>query len=100
MVSASMKTAIAAVFLASTVAAAQSNPIGERARDVFRELVEIDTTDSSGNVTKAAEALAARFLAAHFPDADVQVVGPGSRKQNLVVRLRSAAARKPILLLA
>jgi acetylornithine deacetylase/succinyl-diaminopimelate desuccinylase-like protein len=67
------------------------------ARDVFRELIEINTTDTS---TRAAEAMAARFRAAGFPAADVQLVGPVPHKQNLVVRYRGSGARRPILLLA
>jgi acetylornithine deacetylase/succinyl-diaminopimelate desuccinylase-like protein len=70
------------------------------ARDVFRELVEINTTDSVGSTTKAAQAMAARLKAAGFPDTDVQLLGSDPRKGNLVARLRGTGARKPILLLA
>lgn len=37
------------------------------AHDVYKELVETHTVDSVGSVTKAAEAMAARFRAAGFP---------------------------------
>ncbi|HEV2148472.1 MAG TPA: M20/M25/M40 family metallo-hydrolase [Longimicrobiaceae bacterium] len=70
------------------------------ARDVFRELVEIDTTDTTGDVTAAAEAVARRLRDAGFPEGDVQVVGPHPRKGNLVARLRGTGARRPLLLLA
>ncbi len=70
------------------------------AHDIFKELIEINTTDSAGNTTTAAEAMAARLKAAGFPAADVQVLGPNSRKGNLVVRLRGTGTRKPLLLLA
>ncbi|MBE3099213.1 MAG: M20/M25/M40 family metallo-hydrolase, partial [Planctomycetes bacterium] len=70
------------------------------ARDIFKELIEINTTDPSGSTTAAAEAMAARLKAAGFPAADVQVVGPNPRKGNLVVRYRGTGADKPILLLA
>jgi len=70
------------------------------ARDIFKELIEINTTDSVGSTTKAAEAMAARLKAAGFAPADVQVLGPDPRKGNLVVRLRGNGADKPILLLA
>ncbi|MFZ5668878.1 MAG: M20/M25/M40 family metallo-hydrolase [Pseudomonadota bacterium] len=43
-------------------------------RDLYRELVEINTTLSTGSCTAAAEAMAARLKAAGFPEADVQVV--------------------------
>ena len=70
------------------------------ARDVLKELVEINTTDSVGSTTKAAEAMAARLKAAGFPDSDLRVLGPDPRKGNFVARLRGSGARKPILLLA
>lgn len=70
------------------------------ARDIFRELIEIDTTDSSGDTTEAAEAVARRLRAAGFSEGDVQVLGPQPRKGNLVARLRGSGARKPLLLLA
>jgi acetylornithine deacetylase/succinyl-diaminopimelate desuccinylase-like protein len=70
------------------------------AREIFRELIEINTTDATGNTTRAAEAMAARLRAAGFPETDVQVLGPHPRKGNLVARLRGTGARKPLLLLA
>jgi acetylornithine deacetylase/succinyl-diaminopimelate desuccinylase-like protein len=76
------------------------NPNQQRARDIFRELIEINTTDSTGDCTKAAEAVAARFRAAGFASADVEVVGPSAKKQNVVARLRGTGAGRPILLLA
>lgn len=69
-------------------------------RDIFRELVEIDTTQSKGDTAKAAEAMAAHLRAAGFAGPDVQVFGPAPRKGNLIARLRGSGARKPILLLA
>jgi CubicO group peptidase (beta-lactamase class C family)/acetylornithine deacetylase/succinyl-diaminopimelate desuccinylase-like protein len=89
--------------LAGATASAQSGPNDARAREIYKELIEINTTDSVGNITKAAEAMAARFKAAGFADADIRVLGPDPRKGNLVVRWRAAAdaaARKPLLLLA
>ena len=74
------------------------------AREVYEELVEINTADSVGSNTRAAEAMAARFRAAGFPAADVQVLVPDGHptKGNLVVRYRGRAnaTAKPILLLA
>jgi acetylornithine deacetylase/succinyl-diaminopimelate desuccinylase-like protein len=69
-------------------------------REIYRELVEINTTDSVGDNTQAAEAMAARLRAAGFPAADVQVLAPAPRKGNLVARFRGTGARKPLLLLA
>ena len=71
------------------------------ARDIFKELIEINTTESSGSTLKAAQAMAARLKAAGFPDSDVVVVQNTPKKGNLVARLRGKnPARKPIMLLS
>jgi len=70
------------------------------AHDIYKELVEIDTTTATGDTRKAAEAMAARLKAAGFPEADVQALSPAPRKGNLVARLRGTGKRKPILLVA
>jgi len=79
-------------------------PHQQLARDIYKELIEINTTTDAdpGGTTQAAEAMAARLKAAGFPDSDVQVLSSGPRDGNLVARLRgsNASGRKPILLLA
>ena len=70
------------------------------AREIFEELIEINTTDSVGDNTKAAEAMAARLRAAGLSADDVKVLAPAPRKGNLVARLRGTGKAKPILLLA
>jgi len=69
------------------------------AHDIFEQLIGINTTDSVGSVTAAAEAVAQRFLAAGFPAADVVVLGPEERKKNLVVRLHGTGGHQPVLLI-
>jgi acetylornithine deacetylase/succinyl-diaminopimelate desuccinylase-like protein len=69
------------------------------ARGIFQELIEINTTDSVGNITTAAQAMGKRLLDAGYLAADVAVLGPNERKKNLVVRLRGTGKRKPILLI-
>ncbi|HZF25200.1 MAG TPA: M20/M25/M40 family metallo-hydrolase [Steroidobacteraceae bacterium] len=69
------------------------------ARDIFKELIEINTADSVGNITTASEAIAKRFIAAGFAEQDVQVIGPSAQKKNLVVRLHGTGKHKPILLI-
>ncbi|HKE43190.1 MAG TPA: M20/M25/M40 family metallo-hydrolase [Steroidobacteraceae bacterium] len=69
------------------------------ARDIFKELIEINTTDSVGNVTTASEAMAKRLLAAGFAPQDVQILGPSETKKNLVVRLHGTGKHKPVLLI-
>lgn len=69
-------------------------------REILRQLIEINTTDSAGDNTRAAEALAARFRDAGYPPADVQLLTPVPRKGNLVVRLRGPGgpnAPRPVL---
>jgi acetylornithine deacetylase/succinyl-diaminopimelate desuccinylase-like protein len=95
--------------LAAPLPAQQSTPAltahQRLAREVYEELVEINTADSVGSVTKAAEAMAARFRAAGFPASDVRLIVPPGKptKGNLVVRYHGRGgprAPKPILLLA
>ena len=71
-------------------------------REIYKELVEINTTDSVGDCTRAAEAMAARLRAAGFPASDVQVLVPtgNAKKGNMVARLKGTGAKKPLLLLA
>ena len=96
-----MRYACLFVWLAASVVSAQTGPNDARARAIYKELIEINTTDTpAGNVTKAADAMAARLKAAGFPAADMQVIGPDPRKGNLVMRFRGTGAGKPLLLLA
>jgi len=97
-----MTAAIAALlFAAPLLASAQSlSPQQRLARDIHKELVEINTVTATGDTAKAAEAMAARLRSAGFPAADVQVFTPAPRKGNLVARLRGSGAQKPIMLLA
>jgi len=67
------------------------------AHDIFKQLIEINTTDSVGNVTTAAEAMANRLRDAGFAEADIKLAGPNERKRNLVARFRGTGKRKPIL---
>jgi acetylornithine deacetylase/succinyl-diaminopimelate desuccinylase-like protein len=69
----------------------------QMARDIFKQLIEINTTDSVGNVTTAAEAMAKRLRDGDFAEKDIHVAGPNERKKNLVVRLHGTGRRKPIL---
>jgi acetylornithine deacetylase/succinyl-diaminopimelate desuccinylase-like protein len=82
-------------------AAAQGlSPQQQLAFDIYKELVEINTVTATGDTARAAEAMAARLLAAGFAAADVHAFSPAPRKGNLVARLRGTGARKPILLIA
>jgi len=86
----------AGVLAADAAADAASNKL---AREVFKQLIEINTTDSIGNVTTASEAMAKRFRDAGFPAQDVVVLGPTDKKKNVVVRLHGTGKHKPVLLI-
>jgi acetylornithine deacetylase/succinyl-diaminopimelate desuccinylase-like protein len=97
--------AVAALALGPVHAGAQAKaaPADRRlARDIFKELIEINTTDSLGNTPRAARAMAQRLLAAGFPAGDVRVlVGPDSTHGNLVARYRgTGAGGRPIVVFA
>ena len=77
--------------------AATPPAVNQMAHDIFKQLVEINTTDSVGNVTTAAEAMAKRLRDTGFADEDVIVAGPNEKKKNVVVRFRGSGKRKPIL---
>jgi acetylornithine deacetylase/succinyl-diaminopimelate desuccinylase-like protein len=71
------------------------------AHDLFKEMIEINTEESSGSTLQAAQAMAARLKAAGFPDSDVVVLQNAPKKGNLVARLRAKnPTKKPILLLS
>jgi acetylornithine deacetylase/succinyl-diaminopimelate desuccinylase-like protein len=97
----------ALAFFNSTVKAQNAvpqSPPEDRAlaRAIFKELIEINTTDTpKGSVTAGTTAMQRRFLDAGFDPKDVQLLGPDPRKQNLVVRIRAAGTpnEKPVLFL-
>jgi acetylornithine deacetylase/succinyl-diaminopimelate desuccinylase-like protein len=76
------------------------SPNQQLAHDIYKQLVEINTVDSVGSTTVAANAMAKRFLDAGFPATDIFQGGPKPEKGNLVVRYHGSGARKPIMLLA
>jgi acetylornithine deacetylase/succinyl-diaminopimelate desuccinylase-like protein len=79
------------------------SPFQQLSRDIYKELVEINTGVETGNITTAANAMAVRFKAAGIPEADIFVGGPRPEKHNVVARIRGkggASAPKPLLLLA
>ena len=98
-----LRFAISTLLILGTSAAA---PLDEAtrhlARDIFQQLIEINTTDSVGSTTVAAEAMAKRLFAAGFAAEDVKVLGPNARKGNMVARYRGTGSvgLKPILIIA
>jgi acetylornithine deacetylase/succinyl-diaminopimelate desuccinylase-like protein len=103
----SMKLSCVLVFLFAalvgapfSVTAQALSPNQQFAREIYKELVEINTVTPTGDTAKAAEAMAARLRAAGFSGPDLQVFTSAPRKGNLVARLHGTGARKPILLMA
>ena len=82
--------------------AGQLTPHQQFTREIYKQLIEINSADKTGKVTPAAVAMLQRFKDAGFPDADLFIGGPRPEKHNLVVRLRAklGATRKPLLLMA
>jgi acetylornithine deacetylase/succinyl-diaminopimelate desuccinylase-like protein len=87
----------ACLLIAPAVPAQDRKQQDAEAREIFKQLIEINTSESAGDVTKASEAMAERFRAAGFPEKDVLIAGPEERKKNLVVRYRGSGQRKAIL---
>src|SRR4051812_22560017 len=82
--------------LASLIAGAAATPsraepappaTQQLTREIYKELVEINTTPSVGDTYLAAKAMGARLIAAGYPAADVQVLESGPKRGNLVARL-------------
>ena len=91
-----------ALSLGLPVFAQDSSADRAEAREIFKQLIEINTTDTpKGSVTAASKAMQRRFLDAGFLPDDVHLLGPDPNKQNLVVRIRAAApsSEKPVLFL-
>ncbi len=81
--------------------AATHAPPDPLARDIFKQLIEINTTDSVGSTTVAAQAMQKRLLDAGFAAKDAQVVvGPNPKRGNLVARLHGSGKHKPVLIIA
>jgi len=90
---------LCAVVLVPKLNAQVDSSTKQLAHDIFKQLIEINTTDSVGNVTTASEAMAKRFRDAGFPEKDIYIGGPKDRKKNLVVRLHGSGKLKPVLLI-
>src|SRR5205814_5622486 len=88
--------------LISTALAANLPPpeYQKLAHDIYKQLIEINTSFSTGATTPAAMAVAERLKAEGFPAADISVIGAADHKKNVIARYRGTGKKKPILLLA
>jgi acetylornithine deacetylase/succinyl-diaminopimelate desuccinylase-like protein len=91
------------VVMVFTGSAVGQTTADERFRDIYRQLIEINTTLSAGSCTAAAHAMELRLRSAGLPEADIRVIVPPKMpaQGNLVAVLRgSDADARAILLLA
>jgi len=65
---------------------AEEDAPNQLARGINKELIEINTTYSNGDTTKAAQMVGARLKAAGSPEADMKVIGSQRSKANLIAR--------------
>ena len=100
----SMSGAAADLLASRQTSASKQARAGEpRFRELYKELVEINTTLSEGSCTRAAEAMKARLATAGFPDSDLHVIVPPDRPKdgNLVAVLPGTDPKaKALMLLA
>lgn len=92
-----------ALLAAPAICTAEARPDQIEFRALYEELVETNTTLSSGSCTEAAEKMASRLRSAGFPAGDVQlVIAPGHPQEgSLVAVLRGPHPKaKALLLLA
>src|SRR5262245_45151375 len=80
------------LILVSDAGAFALTPQQSQAKELFRELIETNTTHATGQTTAAARTLANRLVLAGLPQNDVQVLEEFPGKGNLVARLRSKRA--------
>lgn len=91
---------VAVVCLLAGVSPAQLDSANQQlSRDIFQQLIDINTTESVGNTTAAAQAMAKRLRDAGFPAKDVVVLGPDARHGNMVARYRGTGQHPPILMI-
>jgi acetylornithine deacetylase/succinyl-diaminopimelate desuccinylase-like protein len=100
-----MRTAFLAAALLCSGAAFTQSPDSDRAafREIYKEMVEIDSSPTIGSCTKVVQAAESRLKGAGFTGDDLQLVIPEGKPDdgNLVARLRAPrSTMKGVLLLA
>lgn len=94
---------LAITFLGAVSASAQTAADDRQAfRDIYRELVEIDSSPTTGSCTRAAEAMLVHLRAAGYSEQEARVIVPDGAPDdgNVVAMLRGTSRDRSILLLA
>lgn len=88
------------LLLTSADAQDRSSEHAKKTLEIYRTIIEVDTSKDRGNTLKVAQYLADELLAAGFPAEDIEVI-PKPPFAALVARYRGAlgSTKKPILLL-
>ena len=101
---ATIAAAVATVIAANRAPAQQSlTPEQQFAKEIYKELLEINTSNMTSGTTVAANAMAKRFRDAGWAEQDIFLGGVRADKHNLVVRYHGKGGPngpKPLLLLA
>jgi acetylornithine deacetylase/succinyl-diaminopimelate desuccinylase-like protein len=88
------------LLLSGSLSAQEADPRALE-RDLLKQLIEINTSDSARQTRRAAQAMADRLIAGGIPRKDVQVIETSPGIANLVARYRGRGGEaKPILLMA
>jgi acetylornithine deacetylase/succinyl-diaminopimelate desuccinylase-like protein len=87
---------------AGAAAAQTLSPDRQAFRAIYEELVEIDSSPTTGSCTRAAEAMLVHLRAAGYSEADARVVVPDGAPEdgNVVAILRGTSRQRAMLLLA
>lgn len=68
--------------------------------NIFKELIEINTSNENGNTTKACRLIAKQLFDYGFSEKEVNILALDSTKGNLIVRYKGSGKNRPLLLLA
>jgi len=93
-------TVMALLLAANSLAQDRDSDHAKKTFEIYKTIIEVDTSKNRGNTLKVAQYLAGELLAAGFPEDDIEVV-PHGPFAALVARYRGAlgSTKKPILLL-
>lgn len=98
-----MRFATASLLLIAAFPAAAQDAGRAAFREIYEEMVEIDSSPTTGSCTKVVKVVEARLTAAGFPASDIAIVIPDGKPDdgNIVARLRANNSKqKGVLLLA